>query len=89
MHHRLLVARRLVGEQVAVLVERLSEARDVAVAEDPVAAGDQALAGAVALGLLNREEPDQRLGDRETSHATLHDDSTSARRRPKPLASVR
>ena len=81
--HPLLVARGVVGQQVPVLVKRLSEPGDVAVPEDPVAAGDEPLAPPVALGLLHREEADQRLGDREATHARLHDDSTSAAQPPE------
>ena len=43
VHHRLLVARRVVGQQVVVLLQRLAEAGDVAVAEDAEAAGEEAL----------------------------------------------
>src|SRR6185503_19710116 len=68
--HRLLVARRVVGEQVAMLLQRLAEPGDVAVAEDPEAAREEALAGAVALDLLHGQEAHERLGDGQ-SHAVL------------------
>ena len=74
--HALLVARRVVGQQVAVLVQRLAQPGDVAVTEDPVAAGDEPLAPAVALGLLDGQEAHQRLGHGQARHAGHHDDST-------------
>ena len=43
VHHRLLVAGLVEGEQVGVLLERLAEPGDVAVAEDAEAAGEEAL----------------------------------------------
>ena len=63
--HRLLVARKHVGHLVALLEQRLADARHVAVPEDAEAAGDQALLDAVALGVLVAQEPDERLGDRQ------------------------
>ena len=68
--HRLLVARRVIGQQVGVPVQRLPEARDVAVAEDAEAAGEEALARAVALDVLGGQEADERLGHRQ-SHTVL------------------
>ena len=65
MHHRLLVAGRVVGEQVLVLGQRLAQAGDVAVAEDAQAPGEEALAPAVALDVLGGEEADEGLGDGE------------------------
>ena len=67
--HRLLVARLVERQQVAVLLQRLADAGDVAVAEDAEAAGEEALAAAVALDLLRRQESDERLGDGEPDHA--------------------
>ncbi len=52
-----------------MLVQRLSEAGDVAVAEDPEAAREEPRPHAVALDLLGGEEADERLGDREARHA--------------------
>ena len=69
VHHRLLVAAQHVGQCLRLLElglqERLPEAGDVAVAEDPEAAGEQLLLDAVALGVLHRQEPHGRLGDRQ------------------------
>ena len=65
--HRLLVARRVVGQQVVVLLQRLAEAGDVAVAEDAEAAGEEALAPPVALDVLGGEEADERLRDGEAT----------------------
>ncbi len=48
-----------------VLEQGLADAGDVAVAEDPEAAGDQPLPGAVALAVLGGQEAHQRLGHRE------------------------
>ena len=61
--HRLLVLGAVVGQtlHVAELLEGLSEAGDVAVAEDPPDPGDEAVPLAVALDLLPGEEPDDRL----------------------------
>ena len=47
------------------LEQRLGDARHVAVPEDAEAAGEEPLLGAVALGPLDGQEPDQRLGDGE------------------------
>jgi hypothetical protein len=63
VHHRLLVARLVIGEQLLVLLERLAEPGQVAVAEDAEAAGEEAAALAVALDLLDGEKAHQRLGD--------------------------
>ena len=65
MHHRLLVARLVVGEQLWALVERLADPGDVAVAEDPEAAAEEAVLHPVAFDVLLREEPDERLRRRE------------------------
>ena len=70
MDHRLLVAREHVGHLVARLEQRLTDAGDVAVAEDAEAAGDQPLLDPVALGVLVRQEADERLADGEP-HAGL------------------
>jgi hypothetical protein len=80
--HPLLVARQQVGQlgrsaQLG-LEQRLADAGDVAVAEDPEAAGDQALLLAVALGVLAGQEADERLGHgqpgRGWGHACLRAD---------------
>ena len=52
-----------------MLLQRLPEPGDVAVAEDPEAAGEERRALAVALHLLRREEPHERLGDRQADRA--------------------
>ena len=70
MDHALLVAGEVVRHLVAALEQRLPDAGDVAVPEDPEAAGDEALLHAVALGVLDGEEAHQRLCHRE-SHACL------------------
>ena len=66
MHHRLLVARVVEGQRVLLLEQRLADAGDVAVAEDAEAARDQALLHAVALAVLDAQEPDQRLRHRQS-----------------------
>ena len=80
--HRLLVAglairqesrRRQLG-----LEQRLPHPGDVAVAEDPEAALDQAVARAVALGVLGGEEPDDRLADGQPDGPATHDDEAAA-----------
>jgi hypothetical protein len=65
MDHRLLVARRHVAQDVRVLLQRLPDARQVAVAEDAEAAREEARPLPVALDVLGGEEPDQRLRDRQ------------------------
>jgi hypothetical protein len=69
VHHRLLVARQVVGQVRAAgqrgLEQRLPDAGHVAVPEDAEAAGDQPLLDAVALAVLGGEETDDCLGDRQ------------------------
>ena len=80
MHHGLLVATLEVPQSIVTdvsllvgllvtlelrLHQRLTEPRDVAMTEDPEAAGDQPLLDAVALGILVREKPHDGLGDRQ------------------------
>src|SRR4029450_10072855 len=60
--HALLVAGHVVGEPVGVLAQGLANPGDVAVAEEPEAAGEQALGLAVALAVLVGQELDQGLG---------------------------
>jgi hypothetical protein len=60
--HALLVAGHVVGEHVRVLAQGLAHPGHVAVAEDPEAAREQALGGAVALAVLVGQELDQGLG---------------------------
>src|SRR5947209_6012920 len=68
MHHRLLVSRLVVGEEIRMLVQRLPDARDVAVSEDPEAALEEAPLHPVPLDVLSGEKPDQRLGCSEAGH---------------------
>ena len=71
MHHGLLVARLVVRHAVRCapgrgrLQQRLPDPGDVAVAEDAPAGVHQAVAVAVALGVLAGEEPHQGLRDGE------------------------
>src|SRR5207244_5002195 len=69
VHHRVLVAREVVRDEVAVLEERLPDAGDVAVAEDAPHALEEQRLLAVALDVLRGQEPDERLGHRETRRA--------------------
>lgn len=62
VHHGLFVAALEVGHRGAGLQECLADSGDVAVAEDAPGGGDQPVAFAVALGVLAREEGDERLG---------------------------
>src|ERR1700742_2957170 len=59
-------------------MQRLAEAREVAVTEDAEAAGEEAPALAVALDLLHGEESHQRLGDGQ-SHARTSSKVSSSR----------
>ena len=61
VHHRLLVPRLVVGQQIGVLVQRLADPGDVAVAEDPEAPLEEPVLDAVALDVLRGEEPYERL----------------------------
>ena len=61
VHHGLFVA-RLVIAKISVLVQRLADARDVAVAENAKAAGEKALLDAIAFGVLVFQKLDDRLG---------------------------
>ena len=65
MHHRLLVASLVVGEQIRPLEERLADPAHVAMAEDPEAAADEAVLNAVALDVLVGQELDQGLRSRQ------------------------
>src|ERR1700716_3734729 len=69
MDHRLLVPRHVIREQVGRLEKGLADPGDVAVAEDAPDAGEEALLDAVALDVLRREEPDERLRHRQPRHA--------------------
>ena len=52
-----------------MLRQRLTDAGDVAVTEDPQAAGEEPLSPAVSLDVLRGQEPHERLGHRELRHA--------------------
>ncbi len=53
MHHRLLVSSKVVGQR-RLLLQRLADTRDVAVAEDPPHAREELDFAAVALDVLAR-----------------------------------
>ena len=73
MHLGLLVLRPVVRHLVLVaqLLERLPEARDVAVAEDPPDAGDEPVLLSVPLDVLLRQEADDGLPHRQPNRAQL------------------
>src|SRR4029453_1836206 len=68
VHHRLLVARLVVGQELRILVERLTDAGDVAVTEDPEAAMEEPAFEPVPLDVLGGEEAYERLGCGESRH---------------------
>ena len=72
VNHRLLVPGRHVAQPRLVLEERLAEPRDVPVAEDAEDAREERPLLAVAHGALRRQEPHDRLTDREP-HRLGHD----------------
>src|SRR3712207_4270976 len=57
------------GEVASVLLQRLADARDVAVPEDAEATREEALLDAVTLGVLARQKADQRLRGSEPFRA--------------------
>ena len=61
VHHALLAASLVIGEQVGLLVQRLADAGDVPMAEDAEAAREEAVLDAVSLDMLSGEEADERL----------------------------
>ena len=69
VHHRLLVPRLVVGQQLGRLVQRFADARDVAVAEDAEASAEEALLHPVALDVLRSEEAEQRLCRGQTNRS--------------------
>ena len=82
---RLLVARQVVGQPgpgALGLEQRLADAGDVAVPEDPEAAGDEALLRAVALGVLVGQEAHERLASRSASCGPPRARSSAAAGRP-------
>ena len=64
--HGLFIAAEVVAE-AGVLLERLAQAGDVAVAEDAEAAFDETLFARVAAGKLGLKERDDGLGDGEAA----------------------
>ena len=67
--HGLLVAREVVAKRVAMLLQRLADAGDVAVAENPEHAAEKRLLMSVARGPLPREESHERLRHRQPYRA--------------------
>jgi hypothetical protein len=65
VHHRLLVPRLVVGEEVGPLVQGLADAAHVAVPEDAEAAAEEAVLHAVPLDVLVGQERDECLGGRQ------------------------
>ena len=70
MHHRLLIAGEIVRKVIAGFEEGLPKSGNVAMAEDPQAAGEEAVAVPVALNLLRGEEANERLGHGQSHGAT-------------------
>src|SRR3712207_7513066 len=60
------------GEVASVLLQRLADARDVAVPEDAEATREEALLDAVALDVLARQKADQRLDRKSTRLNSRH-----------------
>ena len=78
VHHRLLVARHVIRQELRPLEERLADPGDVAVPEDPPDPREESPLHAVALDVLRREEAHQRLRHRQSRHvATLRASSAS------------
>jgi hypothetical protein len=65
VHHRLLVARQVVGQRAALFVERLANAGDVPVAEDPEDAATQRLFAPIARRALPLQKPHHGLRHRQ------------------------
>ena len=63
MDHRLFVARLIVPE-LRHLLQRLSDAADVAVPENAKTAGEEGLLDAIAFHVLRFEKGDERLSHR-------------------------
>ena len=78
VHHRLLVARHVIREQFGRLEEGLADPSHVAVPEDPPDPREEWLFDAVALDMLRREEPDERLRHREPRHVATFRASTDS-----------
>ena len=72
MGHRLFIVRAIGRQGLAVLVERLAEAGDVAVTEDRPDAGDQRPDLAVQVHLLSAKVSDQALGHSEPRDRYRH-----------------
>ena len=73
---------------VAQLLERLPEARDVAVPEDAPHAGDEAVLLAVALDVLLRQEADDGLPDRQPHRCSTDRSSRLAGPRTPSLSAA-
>ena len=73
VHHRLLVARLVVGQRAPGSRRAPPDAGHVAVPEDPEAAAEEPVLDAVPLDVLRGEEADERLRCGEP-----HDEETSA-----------
>ena len=71
MHHALLVERLIKRNLAAAFLKALSDAGQVAVAEDAASAADGALAMAVPLRPLRGQEPGDCLPNRKP-HASTH-----------------
>ena len=67
MRHRLLIVGAEGRQLVAIFIERLADAGDIAMAEDRPDAAEQRQRLAVDLGLLARKEPRQRLRHRQAN----------------------
>jgi len=66
MHHGLLVAAKIVAEP-GVLLECLTYATDIAVAEDSEASLDESMFLTIAAGILCLEKSHNGLGDRKSA----------------------
>ncbi len=87
MHHALLVAALQVAQGAGVaqlgLEQGLAQPGHVAVAEDPEAAGEQPVLGAVPLAALGGQEPDQGLGHGQPDLTARSLASVSRHRQPR------
>ena len=61
MHHRLLIARLVIGKVLAAFLECLAHPADIAVAEDAEHRRDQPASTAIALAVLHLQVPHDRL----------------------------
>src|SRR4029450_2640422 len=77
VHHRLLIARLVVGQKLRALIERLADSGDVAVTEDPEAAPEELVLEAVPFDVLGGQEADERLRGRELHYTSARIASSS------------